>query len=115
MGETSGGRSATWPTFSRFTSRRTRIERQYSHVVWTAPDHRNRMAAPQLGQLACWLIGGRKIGPVDSAHADGGGCKLASQIRVEVPLRARPAAKNVEAKRMILRKSVAGKMRFFEQ
>src|ERR1700678_3203992 len=52
MGEASGGRSATTPTFFKSTSVRTRIEWQNSQVVWTALDHRNFTGAPQLGQFA---------------------------------------------------------------
>src|SRR5277367_5798701 len=52
MGEASGGRSATTPTFFRSTSVRTRIEWQNSQVVWTALDHKNLTGAPQLGQFA---------------------------------------------------------------
>src|SRR5271155_1839323 len=52
MGEASGGRSATSPTFFKSTSVRTRIEWQNSQVVWTALDQRNFTGAPQLGQLA---------------------------------------------------------------
>ena len=69
------------------------------------------MAAPQFGQLAAgWLIVGRKIRPVDAADADNAGGELALQTRAEVPIRARPATKYVETKRMILGKSVAGKV-----
>src|SRR6202042_2391572 len=52
MGEASGGRSATSPTFFKSTSVRTRIEWQNSQVVWTALDQRNFTGAPQLGQFA---------------------------------------------------------------
>src|SRR5579871_1114942 len=114
MGEASRGRSATTPTFSRLRSRRTRIERQYEHVVWTAPDQRNATGAPQYGQLADgWLIG--EIGALDAAHTNRARGKLALQARFEIPVGARPAAEDVEAKRMILGKGVAGKMRFREQ
>src|SRR5271157_3806314 len=51
MGELSGGRSATSPTFFRSTSVRTRMEWQNSHVVCTALDQRNVIGAPQFGQL----------------------------------------------------------------
>src|SRR5579864_8961608 len=74
------------------------------------------MAAPQFGQLAAgWLIVGRKIGPVDPPDADSAGRELALQARAEVPIRAGPATKDVETKRMILGKSVAGKVRFRQQ
>src|SRR5437763_16922208 len=57
IGEGSGGRSPTLPTFSRLMSSRTRIEWQKGHTVWAALDHRNWTGAPQLGQLpAGWLI-----------------------------------------------------------
>ena len=52
MGEPSCGKSATTPTFSKSTSWRTRIDLQYSQVVWTALDHKNLTGAPQFGQLA---------------------------------------------------------------
>src|SRR5580700_5048951 len=52
MGDASGGRSATSPTFFKSTSVRTRIEWQNSQVVWTALDQRNLTGAPQLGQFA---------------------------------------------------------------
>src|SRR5665213_1757525 len=52
MGEASGGRSATTPTFFKSMSVRTRIEWQNSQVVWTALDQRNFTGAPQLGQFA---------------------------------------------------------------
>src|SRR5271169_815383 len=57
MGELSGGRSATWPTFFRSTSVRTRMLLQYSQTVWTLLDQRKTILAPQLGQLATgWII-----------------------------------------------------------
>src|SRR5882757_1694391 len=56
-GELSGGRSATWPTFLRSTSMRTRMLLQYSQTVCTLLDHRKTILAPQFGQLATgWLI-----------------------------------------------------------
>src|ERR1700730_11625979 len=51
MGEGSGGRSATLPTFCNVRSTRTRIEWQKGQTVCTALDHRNVTGAPQLGQL----------------------------------------------------------------
>src|SRR5260370_42415050 len=57
MGELSGGRSATWPTFFRSTSVRTRMLLQNSHTVWTLLDQRKTILAPQFGQLATgWVI-----------------------------------------------------------
>src|SRR6266487_92035 len=57
MGDASTGRSATSPTFFRSTLVRTRMEWQYSHVVWTALDQRNLIGAPQFGQFpAGWLM-----------------------------------------------------------
>src|ERR1700733_7266595 len=56
MGEASGGRSATSPTFFKSTSVRTRMEWQNSQVVWTALDQRNFTGAPQLGQFAAGVI-----------------------------------------------------------
>src|SRR5260370_29733023 len=52
MGELSGGRSATWPTFFRSTSVRTRMLLQYSQTVCTLLDQRKTIFAPQFGQLA---------------------------------------------------------------
>jgi hypothetical protein len=60
-------------------------------------------------------MGRRKIRPLDAPHVDCAGRELAPQIFAEIPFRARPAAEDVEAKRMILGKGVAGKMRFREQ
>src|SRR5690242_21761443 len=51
-GELSGGTSPATPTFSSSTSWRTSTDRQYAHVVWTAPDQRKTIAAPQFGQVA---------------------------------------------------------------
>src|SRR6266436_2974112 len=57
MGELSGGRSATWPTFFRSTSVRTRMLLQKSQTVCTLLDQRKTILAPQLGQLAKgWVI-----------------------------------------------------------
>src|SRR5262245_1599600 len=58
-GELEGGRSATWPTRLRSTSRRTRIDLQNSQTVCTALDQRNWIGAPQLGQLAVGELTGR--------------------------------------------------------
>jgi hypothetical protein len=52
MGEGSGGRSATLPTFSRIRSLRTRIDRQKVQTVCTALDQRKVTGAPQLEQFA---------------------------------------------------------------
>src|SRR2546426_5334403 len=60
-------------------------------------------------------MGRRKIRPLDAPHVDCARRKLAPQILAEIPFRARPAAENVEAKRMILGKGVAGKVRFRKQ
>src|SRR5438132_14109905 len=63
MGELSGGRSATWPTFFRSTSVRTRILLQNSQTVWTVLDQRKTILAPQFGQLATgWVIGRDSLG-----------------------------------------------------
>src|SRR5260370_37207002 len=57
MGELSGGRSATWPTFFRSTSVRTRMLLQNSQTVCTLLDQRKTILAPQFGQLATgWVI-----------------------------------------------------------
>jgi hypothetical protein len=50
MGELSGGKSATSPTFFRSTSVRTRTDLQNEHTVWTLLDQRKLMFAPQFGQ-----------------------------------------------------------------
>src|SRR5438034_3276213 len=60
-------------------------------------------------------MGRRKIRPLDAPHVDCARRKLAPQILAEIPFRARSAAENVEAKRMILGKGVAGKVRFRKQ
>src|SRR6266480_3918007 len=63
MGELSGGRSATWPTFFRSTSVRTRMLLQKSQTVWTLLDQRKTILAPQFGQLATgWVIGSDSLG-----------------------------------------------------
>jgi len=49
--ELSGGRSATWPTFLRSTSVRTRMLLQYWQTVCTLLDHWKTIFAPQLGQF----------------------------------------------------------------
>src|SRR5260370_31314243 len=57
MGELSGGRSATWPTFFRSTSVRTRMLLQNSQTVCTLLDQRKTILAPQFGHLATgWVI-----------------------------------------------------------
>src|ERR1700741_1016377 len=56
MGEPSGGRSATWPTFFKSTSVRTRMLLQYSQTVCTLLDQRKTILAPQLGQLATGCV-----------------------------------------------------------
>src|SRR5437868_2259293 len=57
MGELSGGKSATSPTFCNSTSVRTRIDLQYSQTVCTLLDHRNTTFAPQFGHVAAgWVI-----------------------------------------------------------
>src|SRR5579862_8157045 len=116
IGELSGGRSATVPTFVRSRSRRTKIEWQKLHVVCTAPDQRNVTRAPQLGQLAEGaLIGNRLERPLDAPHAHRLRGELAFQVGLEIPVRTRPAAEDVQAKRMILGKRVAGNVRFSQQ
>src|SRR5215469_8123751 len=56
MGEASGGKSATCPTFLRSTSVRTRMLLQYSQTVCTLLDQRKTIFAPQLGQLAAGCV-----------------------------------------------------------
>src|SRR5215475_3971881 len=65
MGELSGGRSATSPTFCRSTSVRMRIDLQYSQTVCTLLDQRKTILAPQLGQMAVGCVI-----PRDSQQAD---------------------------------------------
>src|SRR5712664_3637910 len=63
MGELSGGRSATWPTFFRSTSVRTRMLLQNSQTVCTLLDQRKTILAPQFGQLATgWVIANVPLG-----------------------------------------------------
>src|SRR5579862_5245974 len=66
MGEASGGRSATSPTFFKSTSVRTRMEWQNSQVVCTALDHRNLTGAPQLGQFPAGLLINDRAAPLDA-------------------------------------------------
>src|SRR5215475_9299178 len=56
IGELSGGKSATSPTFCKSTSVRTRIDLQYSQVVWTLLDHKKTTFAPQLGHCATGCV-----------------------------------------------------------
>src|SRR6185437_12125047 len=58
MGELLAGRSATWPTFSRLMSVRTRMDLQYSQTVCTLADQRNVIVAPQFGQFAVGCVTG---------------------------------------------------------
>src|SRR4029077_13619567 len=70
MGELSGGRSATWPTFFKSTSVRTRMLLQYSQTVCTLLDQRKTIFAPQFGQLATgWLIAIRSPGACEETSA----------------------------------------------
>src|SRR5438046_2488916 len=113
MGELSGGRSATSPTFSRSTSRRTRIERQNSHVVWIALDQRNLICAPQFGQLATLSL--IDVRPFDPPYAHGSRAELAREVAGEIPLGPRMTAKQVQTDRLVLRKSMTGKVRLGKQ
>src|ERR1700691_4518116 len=86
MGEASGGRSATSPTFFKSTSVRTRIEWQNSQVVWTALDHRNFTGAPQLGQFPVGELIADRAAPLDAP-------KLApAQSRSRAKPQSRPSA-----------------------
>src|SRR6202047_4031316 len=96
-GELSGGRSATSPTRSRSTSRRTSTEWQNSQVVWTALDQRNLIGAPQFGQLATLSL--MRIRPLDPAHIHRGSAEFALEIGGEVPIGPRLATKQVQANR----------------
>src|SRR5882762_8629822 len=106
MGDASGGRSATSPTFSRSTSVRTKMEWQNSQVVCTALDQRNTMGAPQLGQFAAGaLMAGRDV-------------RLAEFLfeqRFKVGAGAWPAAEEIQTERSIFGERVAGQMRFRKQ
>src|SRR5947209_7502235 len=78
MGEASGGRSATSPTFFKSTSVRTRIDLQYSQTVCTLLDQRKAMGAPQLGQLEVRSVTGAQSsgkGMHFSRHAACGGIR----------------------------------------
>src|SRR3984893_18378964 len=110
IGELSGGRSATSPTFCRSTSRRTSIERQNSHVVCTALDQRNLIGAPQFGQLATLSL--MRIRPLDPPDIHRDSAKLALEVGGEVPMGPRLATKQVQANRLVFGKSMTGEMRF---
>src|SRR5438094_5438602 len=113
MGELSGGKSATSPTRSRSTSRRTRIERQNSQVVWTALDQRNLIGAPQFGQLATLSLMG--VRPFDSPDIHRTRAEFALEVTGEVPLGPRLATKYVQTDRLVFWKSMTGEMRFGKQ
>src|SRR5947209_8410277 len=128
MGDASGGRSATSPTFFKSTSVRTRIDLQYSHTVCTLLDQRKATGAPQLGQLEVVSVTGAQAsgkGMHFSSHAGGGGVRafqaadahrLSSkyffEARGKVPVSTRTAAEQVQAQRTMFRKCVAGEVRF---
>src|SRR6202049_2690821 len=109
-GELSGGRSATSPTRSRSTSRRTRMEWQNSQVVWTALDQRNLIGAPQLGQLATLSL--MLIRPLDPPDIHRGSAELAREVGGEIPIGARLATKQGQTNRLVFGKSMTGEMRF---
>src|SRR4029434_3715437 len=113
MGELSGGRSAISPTRSRSTSRRTRIERQNSQVVWTALDQRNLIGAPQFGQLATLSL--MAIRPLDSPNVHRGGAEFALEVRGKIPIGSRLATKHVQTNGLVFWKSMTGKVRFSKQ
>src|SRR6185436_12124251 len=113
MGELSGGRSAISPTRSRSTSRRTRIEWQYSQVVWTALDQRNLIGAPQFGQLATLSL--MAIRPLDSPDVHRGGAEFALEVSGKVPIGSRLATKHVQTDGLVFWKSMTGKVRFSKQ
>ena len=93
MGEGSGGRSATCPTFFNSKSVRTMIDLQNGHEVCTALDQRNSTAAPQFGQLDLgWLIWA-----LEPPHLDCGSSEFLPQVRRKIPVRSRAAAENVQA------------------
>src|SRR5438093_11821910 len=94
MGELSGGKSATSPTRSRSTSRRTRMERQNSQVVWTALDQRNLTGAPQFGQLATLSL--MNVRTLDTPDTDHRGAEFALEVSGEVPVGPRLAAESVQ-------------------
>src|SRR5947199_8955283 len=70
MGELSGGRSATCPTFFRSTSVRTRMDLQYSQTVCTLLDQRKETGAPQLGQFEVRSVTGVQA-PGKRVHSRG--------------------------------------------
>src|SRR5258707_1505048 len=97
MGELSGGRSATWPTFFKSTSVRTRMLLQKSHTVCTLLDHRKTILAPQFGQLATgWVIANgppglrEEVSPQSLAAC----CHLDSYVRFNRRTETRFAYKN---------------------
>src|SRR5229473_1857944 len=110
MGELSGGRSATSPTRSRSTSRRTRIERQNSQVVWTALDQRNLIGAPQFGQLATLSL--MNVRPLDSPDIHRRGAEFTLEITGEVKIRAGLTTEYVQTHRLVFWKSMTGEVRF---
>src|SRR5271156_1135858 len=101
MGEASGGRSATTPTFFKSTSVRPRIKWQNSQEVWTALDQRNFTGAPQLGQFAAGELIPDRAAPLDapkrarersqfsvtlqSRRLDGAGNKIHSDKATHIP------------------------------
>src|SRR5580704_8500226 len=103
-GELSGGRSATSPTRSRSTSRRTSTEWQNSQVVWTALDQRNLIGAPQFGQLATLSL--MRIRPLDPPDIHRGRAELAREVSGEIPIGPRLAAKQVQTNRLVFGKSM---------
>src|SRR5215218_839099 len=135
IGDAVGGRSLTMPTFSRSRSRRTSTALQYGQMVCTAPDHRNSIVAPQLGQAAARAVtsGGStgRLGrrPEASSRRE----RLAGVRALEVPHghafradhlgeafgegphRTRGAAEEVEAERAMLGEGVHREVRLGEE
>src|SRR5258706_814813 len=109
-GELSGGRSATTPTRSRSTSRRTRMEWQNSHVVWMALDQRNLIGAPQFGQLATLSL--MRIRPLNPSDIHRTSAEFALEVTGEVPLGPRLATKYVQTDGLMFWKSMTGEVRF---
>src|ERR1700685_4168122 len=115
MGDGSGGRSATLPTFLRSRSSRTRMERQKGHTVCAALDQRNWTGAPQLGQFATgWLMNFscRMIGPFEASHLHRGRAELQLQLLLKIPIRAGTATEYIQTQRIVLRKGMARDVRF---
>src|SRR5262249_35323550 len=61
------------------------------------------------------LLSLQLVGTLQAANGDRTGVEEVAESRLEIPLRARNATENVEAKRTMLRKSMASEMRLGEK